>query len=107
MPTRSELRAQVIELSGGWCEAPACTRPGAELAHLHSIGMGGRRSADRIDNVAWLCADHARISDGEYGSGGRAQFDEFHRRLLGSTDGAGLAYRRAEALSEHVRQARR
>ena len=99
------LREQVWERSGGWCEWPACEKPGTELAHLHSIGAGGRRSADTPSNVMLLCRDHARISDGEYGSGGRTQYEEAHETLLGADwaeFGAGLAWERAEALTALV-----
>ena len=119
MPTvRQELRAQVIEISGGRCEWPACLEAGRELAHLHSVGAGGRKSADVLGNVAWFCRDHARISDGEYGAGGRSQYVEAHAALLtladlnlidGLRDGLtvrGLAWRRAEALTEHLRVVR-
>jgi hypothetical protein len=64
--------------------------------------MGGRESADTLDNVAWLCPDHARISDGLYGTGGHDQYAKAHRDLwaaAGDQD-AGLRYgwARAEAL---------
>ena len=100
---RQALRLQVIDLSGGTCEFPQCDQRGAELAHLHSIGAGGRKSADVLENVAWFCWDHARISDGEYGEGGRPQYVGAHSVLFGMwpTDweqtGA-LAWERAEAL---------
>lgn len=96
---RSVLRTYVIGRSGGVCEWPGCGDRGAELAHLHSIGMGGRKSADEPCNVAWFCRDHARISDGEYGSGGWPQYEREHR-LLGVVVGDYLAYERAEALRQ-------
>ena len=108
---RSTLRAYVIEVSGGWCEWPYCTNPGTEMAHIHSIGMGGRPSADHPDNVAWMCYDHARISDGEYGHGGELQYLEEHLKLLGKppSDDPGsrrVAYLRAEALTAHLKRTR-
>ncbi|MCP4897348.1 MAG: hypothetical protein GY906_10290 [bacterium] len=33
------------------------------MAHLHSIGMGGRKSADTLDNVMRACDDHALLTD--------------------------------------------
>jgi hypothetical protein len=65
MSLRSVLRCQARELAGGMCDWPSCNRPGQELAHLHSVGAGGRRSADTLGNVAFLCGPHARMSDGE------------------------------------------
>ena len=41
----------------------------------------GRRN--RLDNVALLCHDHTRISDGLTGSGGAAQYAAAHRALFG------------------------
>lgn len=102
MPTRSELRAQVIERSGGECEWNGCFLQGRELAHLRSIGMGGRKSADTLSNVAWLCQRHARASDGEYRSFVEYQAD---LRMLGITDepaSAGLAFKVAEMLSNGI-----
>ena len=106
---RSELRAKVIERSGGWCQWPGCPNRGTEMAHLHSVGMGGRQSADTLENVMWSCWDHARITDGEFGHGGAEQYDAEHRKLLGfdnHLDNARgyLAYRRAEALAAHLKQ---
>ena len=104
---RQRLRREVAELSGGRCEWPSCPEPGVELAHIRSIGMGGRPSADEIGNVLFACKDHARISDGEYGSGGEAQYVEAHRLLWEATGvrpaGFGkVAYWRAEALTRWV-----
>ncbi len=68
---RSKLRADVWEISGGVCEHPmkgttltrACGMPAMELAHIESIGAGGRRSADRVNNVLAACTRHARSTD--------------------------------------------
>lgn len=80
---RSSLREQVFERDGGRCIWPGCGEWATELAHFSSIGMGGRVSADSPENAGAMCYDHARISDGEYGTGGRAEYLEAHRRLLG------------------------
>lgn len=112
MSRRQELRAQVADISGGMCEWPRCSRPGVELAHLRSVGMGGRKSADTLGNVMWACRDHARISDGEYGAGGRAQFVAAHDILFSGIwptawEATGkLAFERAEALRIHLRKTR-
>ena len=103
----SELRAVLIDAVGA-CEWPQCPDTGGlELAHLVSRGMGGTPDGRRnvLANVALLCHDHARISDGLVGSGGTAQYGEAHRVLFGSRhllvsfglDGS-LAFERAEAL---------
>lgn len=70
---RSVLRADVWEISGGFCEHPVkhpswpitirCNEGATELAHIRSIGMGGRRSADFVNNVFAACYLHARSSD--------------------------------------------
>ena len=63
---RATLRAQLDE-AVGHCEWPGCGTPTdrLELAHLHSVGMGGRGSADTIHNVILACYTHARYTDGE------------------------------------------
>lgn len=71
MSRRSELRAQVGEMSNYRCEHPTvigravarCPEPMAEMAHITSIGMGGRKSADHINNVMAACTVHARSTD--------------------------------------------
>lgn len=102
--SRSGLRESVRVRAGDRCEWPRCPEFGDELAHGHSIGMGGRASADTLDNVFWLCWDHARISDGEFGAGGKVEYDRAHRDLLGDdySEGPGLAWSRAEALCRIV-----
>ena len=68
---RSKLRADVWEISGGLCEHPVkvslvrrrCNMPATELAHIESIGMGGRASADFVNNVMAACDLHARSTD--------------------------------------------
>ena len=64
MTTRSDLRAALIDLVGADCEWPECPDYGSEMAHLRGIGMGGRRSADTLDNVSWLCHFHHDLLDG-------------------------------------------
>ncbi len=107
---RSALRAQVRERSGGKCEWPECDRSGEELAHAHSVGMGGRTSADTIDNVAFLCWRHARMSDGLQPSGWPAFYQQ-HQLLLGDDWERRIpvnrwAWERAEALTKHVARRR-
>ena len=82
---RSLLRADVWVISGGFCEHPIkperprtfasgsarfagttfikCGMPATELAHIESIGAGGRASADCVNNVFAACDLHARSSD--------------------------------------------
>lgn len=86
--------------------------------------MGGRTAADVDSNCGAGCRDHARISDGEYGAGGREQYRQAHLDLFTVApgpypfDGLGwvsadrqftvqsyagaLAYDRAEALTAIV-----
>ena len=103
-----ELRAEIITRSQGRCEWPQCAEPGKEVAHLHSRGMGGNREKrDVAGNLMFLCRDHARISDGEHGSGGPAQYRLAHILLLGAGvfDGMSLdrrGWERAEALRRHI-----
>ncbi len=60
-----------MEIAGGRCEHPIkgttttrkCGMPALELAHIESIGMGGRASADRVNNVLAACRRHARSTD--------------------------------------------
>ena len=98
-----ELRAEIVARSGGRCEWKSCYEPGVEAAHLHSRGIGGNRvSRDRIDNLAFLCWSHARMSDGEYGDGGAEGYRESHLVLFGARylemDAGVIAYERAETL---------
>ena len=89
MSKRSELRQQLAEQIGWICEYPGCRHRWTELAHLHSIGMGGRKSADTEDNVALFCYDHARLSDGSYGTRTRRWYeDELWRINCVAEDGA-------------------
>lgn len=99
------LRAQVWDLSGGMCEWPYCLEAAAELAHLHSTGMGGRPSAHTLDNVAAMCWAHARVSDGlTPGTHGR-QWHDAQIRLLGLEPGV-KAWVIAEALRTRIAQGR-
>jgi hypothetical protein len=108
MSRRSVLRCQARELSGGLCEW-CRENPGTELAHIHSIGMGGRPSADALSNVFWACQACALASDGK-----QRNWPEFHRlhtMLLGEgwerrIPMARWGFERAEALKERVRRAR-
>ena len=108
--SRSELREQIRARASGRCDWPGHrTHAGAELSHIHSIGAGGNPDGSRDDpsNLAWLCRDAARISDGEMGSGGPAQYRLAHILLLGAAvfDGMSLdrrGWERAEALRRHI-----
>jgi len=51
-------------MAGNRCEFPQCASRAASLAHLHSIGAGGRKSADTIGNVMAACDAHALMTDG-------------------------------------------
>ena len=111
MTVRQDLRAQVIEISGGRCEFPDCSEAGRELAHLHSVGAGGRKSADVLGNVMFACRPHARLTDGEYHDG--AWYLEEHQKLWVAAGWEGhvifesnLAFERAEALAEYLRVVR-
>ena len=105
----------LIALDGPECCWPQCRKPATERSHFHSKGAGGTPDGrrDTIENQGGMCRDHARISDGEYGSGGRAQYLAAHDTLfrgmwpcaweqLGT-----LAWERAEALRLYVWKARR
>ena len=105
---RAALRDAVRARAFDRCEFPACPNAGQELAHLHSVGMGGRVSADDPDNAMWACRDHARITDGEYGSGGVKQYRDAHALLgLAGVPPDRLGWERAEALVALVRRKRR
>lgn len=110
--TPAELRAQLLDAGVTICEWPRCEERAVELAHLHSTGMGGRVSAHTLANVAMMCFDHARISDGGYGSGGAPQYLEAHRVLfdrvpvLRPQKPGRLTWPRAEAMTEVVRRER-
>ena len=99
---RKELREGAGTRAGWRCQWPCCGQRGQELAHCHSIGMGGRPSADTLENVVFLCRDHARISDGERGSGGGTQYLDAMFHLLGARYldmmPSQIGYERAEAL---------
>lgn len=104
---RSALRAQLRDVAGPFCEWPGCGEPGVEVAHLHSVGMGGKHTAaDELANVAWLCRDHARISDQEYGSGGAKQYREALLALLGDLPTERVGWLVAEAMRTRVQQLR-
>ncbi len=68
MSRRSDLRAQVWDISGGQCEHPIaltyrCKRTAAELAHIVPRGMGHSGYRDRLDNVMAACPVHAASTD--------------------------------------------
>lgn len=51
----AKLRKQVMERSGGVCEK--CGRKDWRMAvhHIDPKGMGGRKDADTLDNLIYLC----------------------------------------------------
>ncbi len=74
MSRRSDLRAQVWDISGGQCEHPVehgptwtgpmrCVYRATELAHIVPRGMGHQGDRDRLDNVMAACHIHARSTD--------------------------------------------
>ena len=99
---RSELREQMMERDNWQCRWTGCHQPAAEMAHIHSIGAGGRKSADELGNVFGACRLHARLSDGEYGSGGAPEYLSEHLKLMGPAfleiPANLIAWERAEAL---------
>ena len=105
MSRRSLLRARVFELARDRCEWPRCTRPAEELAHIKSIGMGGGKHADTIDNTFAACRHHARISDGLYPVGGRVEYLT-ELRTLGVRSGQIRAVDVHDALRRHLRSVR-
>ena len=105
---RGVLRCQARELAGGMCEWCG-EHPGTSLCHIHSIGMGGRKSADTIENVFWGCEACGLASDGKQRSW--PEFHRLHTILLGEgweqrIPMSRWAYERAEALVEHVKARR-
>lgn len=108
MTQRSVLRCQARELAGGLCEW-CRERPGTQLAHIHSIGMGGRPSADELSNVFWACDVCALASDGKQRNW--PEFHQLHTMLLGEGWEQRIppnrwAYERAEALTRLVAERR-
>lgn len=102
---RKALRARLFDLSGGRCEWRRCDHLATQMAHAHSIGMGGRESADTIDNVAALCDAHSLVSDGLWpGLGGRGWYLE-QLALIGVTPPV-KAWHVAEALEAHIAKGR-
>ncbi len=67
--------------AGGLCEYAGCFEPAEEMAHLEGTGMGGRESADVLDEVAMLCKYHHDLLDGRTHKGLRRE----HGRLLRET----------------------
>jgi hypothetical protein len=75
----ARLREAAIERAGSTCEWPGCDLPWEEMAHLQHRGMGGRPSANTLDNVAMLCRHHHHgILDGE----GDPRLRRFEVRVL-------------------------
>ena len=109
MGGRSRLRSLLRETAGERCEWIGCAEAGTEMAHLHSVGMGGRESADCLENVAWMCFRHARMTDGLFTSW--PDFKQAHDQLFGRGWEERIpmgrwAFERAERLAEHVKRRR-
>ena len=102
---RSRLRAVLWDLGAG-CEFPGCKDPATQMAHLHSIGMGGRASADTIDNVMRACDDHALLPAGGIpGHRGRRWYETELEKLLDHVT-LNSAWAIAEALRAHIQHHR-
>jgi hypothetical protein len=75
----AELREQAMLRDKGRCAWTGCgIRDRLEMAHLHHRGMGGSDEANRLENVAMLCAgpgtpDHHGILDGRTVAGRRRE----------------------------------
>ena len=96
---RGRLRLQVFDMSGGWCEYPQCEERASSLAHAHSIGMGGRKSADTLDNVLAACPSHGLLTDGAIpGDRGR----DWYLQQLGLLGVDVWDWNAAEALKAHI-----
>ena len=70
MSVQSDLRAERFEVDGwrcrwGDCDHKLTTYNPLELAHLEGRKMGGRDSANTVDNVVALCRFHHQILDGD------------------------------------------
>lgn len=111
--SRRRLRERVFELAHGMCEWPGCLEPAVELAHLHSTGMGGRRSADDPSNAMAACKVHARVTDGIgfiHADGRRVDANRETERMfeyIGYVPGWGsLAWLRADALTRWLERVR-
>ena len=106
------LRDAVFGIAANHCEWPRCGDRALELAHLHSTGHGGRRSAHTIRNTIAACEDHARITDGHSppGPNGLSRYRDAIIELVGPPagwrGGAGVAYRVAKTLTVLVAQQR-
>jgi len=87
--TTTDLREFLSWRSLNICEWPGCLEPGEELAHVFGKGSGGRRSANRPENVAWLCRHHHDVLDGRR----RLRFEDAARLVMSMplrVDGAEL-----------------
>jgi len=101
---RRRLHALLSEL-GSECEWPGCAAPATQMAHLHSIGMGGRASADTLDNVMRACDDHALLSDGAIPGNRSSAWAGEQLAALGIT-GRPKAWDVAEALKDYTQKHR-
>ena len=67
---RTDLYQLLLETDGPGCVWPECGETRwVEMAHLRGIGMGGRKSADVLSNVARLCRRCHDLLDGRSHAG--------------------------------------
>lgn len=60
---RRMLREAVVHVSKGRCEWANCNDIGTDMAHITASGMGGARTKDTLNNVAFLCHYHHDVLD--------------------------------------------
>ena len=79
---RESLRDQVIWRSRGGCEHPGCLATGSQMAHIRGVGMGGRPSADTLDNAMWVCQFHHDVLDGREHHGLRRAMGDLYAEII-------------------------
>lgn len=81
-PNLKTLRGIVERRSRGYCEWSRCQSFGEQLAHIRGKGMGGRPSADQLDNLALLCVRHHDLLDGREHAGLRVAVAELLAQVI-------------------------
>lgn len=82
---RAALRLTLEEYQGRLCAMPGCMTNWVDdghMAHIKAIGMGGRRSADHIDNVVGLCVYHHDVYDGRHMQGRQTMLQDLIRYMI-------------------------
>ena len=79
---RKSLRDQVIWRERGGCAHPGCLATGSQMAHIRGVGMGGRPSADTLENVLWLCVSHHDVLDGREHHGLRRVMGDLYAEII-------------------------